>query len=141
MTDTTTMTVAPVAGLSEGELIKTDRMGRMRFSREQRDRILDAFEASGLSGADFAKRHGVKYQTFATWMQKRRQEKQAGSGSGPAGGAPVWVAELAEVELTPEAGDCSGLPLTLKLPGGIEMTLSAASQAPVAAALLQALAR
>jgi len=37
--------------------------------REQRERILDEYERSGLSGAKFAAVYGVKYQTFATWLQ------------------------------------------------------------------------
>ena len=69
------MTVAS-AGADEGSLIKIGRMGRMRFTREQREKILDAYEASGSSGTDFAKIHGIKYQTLATWVQRRRRERR-----------------------------------------------------------------
>lgn len=47
---------------------------------EQRKAILDEFERSGLPAAQFAARVGVKYQTFATWVQKRRK---TGDGAGP----------------------------------------------------------
>jgi hypothetical protein len=40
---------------------------------EHRERILDAFESSGMSGQAFAIHHGIKVQTFASWMQKRRR--------------------------------------------------------------------
>lgn len=70
------MTTVPSTGASEGSLIKIDRMGRMRFTREQREKILDAYETSGASGTDFAKIHGIKYQTLATWVQRRRRERR-----------------------------------------------------------------
>jgi len=47
-------------------------MGRLRITKEQRETLLDAFVSSGLSGTRFAATHGIKYQTFATWVQKRR---------------------------------------------------------------------
>jgi hypothetical protein len=38
---------------------KQDRTGGIRFRREQHDMLLDAWEASGLGGPQFAARHGV----------------------------------------------------------------------------------
>jgi hypothetical protein len=38
-----------------------------------REAILDEFEKSGLSGTKFAKARGLKYPTFATWIQERRK--------------------------------------------------------------------
>jgi len=58
-----------------GEILKTDVLGRIRIRPEEREKILDAFEASGMSGAAFAKLHGVKQQTFASWIQKRRRAR------------------------------------------------------------------
>ncbi len=58
-------------------LIRQDRLGRMRFTREQRESLLDAYEASGLTGPQFAALHGVAYQTFATWAQKRRKQSSS----------------------------------------------------------------
>jgi len=43
-------------------------MGRMQRTPEQRERILDEYERSGLSGPKFAAVCGVKYQTFAAWL-------------------------------------------------------------------------
>ena len=45
-------------------ILKSDRRGRIRFTPEQRTAILDAYDASGLSGPKFAQLHGVNYQTF-----------------------------------------------------------------------------
>lgn len=64
-------------------LIRQDRLGRFRFSKEQREALLDAFESSGMSGTSFATAHGVKYQTFATWVQKRKQPAASPSADRP----------------------------------------------------------
>ena len=56
-------------------ILKTDVLGRVRMPAERREAILDAFEQSGMSGQAFAKHLGVKYTTFATWIQKRRGER------------------------------------------------------------------
>ncbi|MGB0745066.1 MAG: IS66 family insertion sequence element accessory protein TnpA, partial [Opitutales bacterium] len=53
-------------------LLKTDRLGRVRMPCEKREQILDRFESSGMSGQAFARQIGVKYTTFAGWVQKRR---------------------------------------------------------------------
>lgn len=57
------------------QLLRTDALGRTRMSREQREIILDTFEASGMSGQAFALQHGIKIQTFASWIQKRRHAR------------------------------------------------------------------
>lgn len=36
-----------------------------------------SFERSGLSGTKYAELIEVKYQTFATWLQKRKRERGA----------------------------------------------------------------
>ncbi|SHJ08661.1 hypothetical protein SAMN02745181_1156, partial [Rubritalea squalenifaciens DSM 18772] len=56
-------------------LIKTDCIGRVRLDKKHREALLDTFEKSPLSGTKFAALHGVKYQTFATWVQNRKRER------------------------------------------------------------------
>ena len=56
-------------------ILKTDVLGRVRMPANRREAILDAFEQSGMSGQAFAKHIGVKYPTFATWIQKRRRDR------------------------------------------------------------------
>jgi hypothetical protein len=48
----------------KARFLKTDRLGRVRTPRDQREAILDAFEASALSRIEFAQVHGIKYQTL-----------------------------------------------------------------------------
>jgi transposase len=40
---------------------------------EQREAVLDEFERSGLPASKFAAHIGVKYPTFASWVQKHRK--------------------------------------------------------------------
>lgn len=68
---------------SAAQVLKTDVLGRVKTSRAQRERLLDEFERSGLSGTKFAAVAGVNYQTFASWMQKRRQATGAYSKVAP----------------------------------------------------------
>jgi len=58
-----------------GQILKTDVLGRVTVGREQREAILNAFEVSGMTGQAFALHHGIKIQTFASWIQKRRRAR------------------------------------------------------------------
>jgi len=66
---------------TDAEVLRIDRKGRVRFSRERREQLLDEFEKSGLSGAQFARTVGVKYPTFAFWRQQRQPSKPVPVGS------------------------------------------------------------
>src|SRR5215469_3425714 len=57
------------------QILKTDVLGRVSRSAEKREQILDEFERSGLKGRPFAKLIGVKYSTFACWVQARRRAR------------------------------------------------------------------
>lgn len=121
----------------DGEIIKTDCIGRIRVSCEHREKLLDAFESSGMSGQKFAAHCGVKYTTFASWIQKRRRERNeypAGHHAPP----ESLLQSLAEVELTPvkTTNDGSSIELPIELPGGAKLTLNHPEQAPLAAALI-----
>jgi hypothetical protein len=48
---------------ADGDLIKTDGKGRVRMRAEQREKLLEELERSGISGPQFATVVGVKYQT------------------------------------------------------------------------------
>ncbi|HRT56876.1 MAG TPA: hypothetical protein P5038_09640 [Candidatus Paceibacterota bacterium] len=61
----------------EPVLIKTDVLGRVHHTAEQRERILNEFERSGWSGPKFAFLVGVKYQTLAGWLQVCKRQRRA----------------------------------------------------------------
>jgi transposase-like protein len=67
-------------GERELAILKQDRLGRVRVPAEKREEILEAFDRSAMSAADFAAHVGVKYPTFANWIQRRRQKHKASSG-------------------------------------------------------------
>ena len=76
MTSTTSL-VASAEPTEPVALIKTDVLGRMHRTPEQRKKILQEYERSGLSGPKFAALCGVKYQTFASWLQCRKRPRNA----------------------------------------------------------------
>jgi hypothetical protein len=119
---------------ADGDLIKTDGKGRVRMPAEQREKLLEEFERSGISGPQFAAVVGVKYQTLAGWARKRRQRGQAKVIS-PV--SPVSAARWLEAEV---AGTSGSVPLILQLPGGVRVEVAAPKQAALAAVLVRALA-
>jgi hypothetical protein len=114
---------------SKSELLKLDVLGRVRTSRAKRDEVLDAFEASGMSGASFAKTHGIRYTTFANWVQRRRKLRvEARPGTGFA-------------EVVVRGGGGSSTRLRIVFPGGVCAEVGTAGEAALAAVLLKEIAR
>jgi transposase-like protein len=107
----------------------------VRASGEQRRRILAEFERSGCSAAQFARRAGIKYSTFANWVQLWRRRP-----SRPARKSPVRLLEaMLDQSQQPGAVDQNKSPLVLHLPGGARVELSDVKQVPLAVALVRAL--
>jgi transposase-like protein len=107
--------------------VTVDSKGRMRTTKEQRRIVLAEFERSGMSAAQFAQRAGVKYSTFAAWVQRYGRTKRPGLKS------PV---RLLEAVVTPTALTSA---LQVHLPGGARLDIREASQVPLVAALVRAL--
>src|SRR6185369_552146 len=107
-------------------VLKQDAAGRVWTPPERREAVLDEFEKSGLPAAQFAAHVGVKYQTFATWVQKRRKAREA---AGTSDGQTPMVPRLeAWVEATVESADndTEGA-LVVHLPGGAHVEVSNAA--------------
>jgi hypothetical protein len=107
-------------------LLKTDTRGRVLTPAPDRDALLDAFEQSGMSGAAFARLHGLRYSTFAYWRHARRKQ-HAPEALAPGG--------FREVAIRPDAASAPAL--TIELPGGGRFRLERADQLPLATALLR----
>lgn len=134
--------------------LRKDALGRVRTPREKREAILDEFEKSAVSAAGFARLHGIKYQTFTTWV-KRRRKKQRQQQS--AGGRkleredsspslqPHPRLELAEVVLEKASAQCErnparcSQPLRVKAAGGEVIEIASSDQLELAVELLRAL--
>ena len=131
------------------DLIKMDCLGRLIVCREHREALLDEFERGAMSGPAFSRHHGIKYQTFASWMQKRRRARRDYEPLSDAHG-PTLTKELrpsltlAEVTMAP-------LPLPLRheispsqslklnLPCGLSLEVSDRLQIPLLLDLIAAL--
>jgi hypothetical protein len=65
------------------QLLKVDVDGRVWMPRARREALLDEFERGGTPAAEFARLVGLKYPTFASWVQQRRRARAAGDGRRP----------------------------------------------------------
>jgi transposase-like protein len=111
-------------------ILKADRRGRLRYTPEQKQALIGAYETSGLSAPRFAAMHGVNYQTLVSWLKKRRQanpEHPALRSLVPAeleGGSPRHAASL---------------PVEILLPCGVRLAVHTPSQMNMAATLIREL--
>ena len=56
-------------------IMKTDRLGRLRNTPEQKKTMVHAYHASRLSVPRFAALHGVNYQTLVYWIKKTKSSE------------------------------------------------------------------
>ena len=133
---TSTTSLIPATKPTEPTFLKTDVLGRTHRTREQRERILDEYEHSGLSGPKFAALCGVKYQTFATWLQRRKRQRNAYPKRRVQHKVAARVQWL-EALVQPTAASTAGL--LLQLPGGVRVQISHEQHIALAAALVRAL--
>ena len=122
-TETTDLSTVPC------EILKMDCKGRVRVPARIREELLDRFESSGMSGTEFAAFYNLKYQTFATWRQKREKRLREESGQSQ-------TERFVELAIP---GEPPSTDLLLELPGGARMKLSTPVHARIAAELLKAL--
>jgi hypothetical protein len=134
--------------VEETGILKRDALGRVTMGQQQREAMLDAFEHSGLKAAQFARAAGVNYQTFASWVQRRRHERgdyvRESHGRSAAlrlVEAVVAVPDANHGEGEAQAATAPGAPLEVLLPGGARVLLTEVAQVPLVAQLLQVLSR
>ncbi len=87
---------------------KRDRRGRRITSVARIEELLRSYDESGQTQAAFARREGVKYATFAHWVQARRARGEAPLVQ--TGGKPVRFTEVrmpVRPNRLPEAGTMS----------------------------------
>jgi transposase-like protein len=121
----------------EVEILKSDARGRVRYSAEHRQRVLEEFERSGMSGAKFAQYAGVKYGTFAHWAQRRRREKADGRAKATEAKGAMQLIEA--VVSRSKEGEPALTGLELELAGGMRLRIRDLGQLKLAAALLREL--
>jgi transposase-like protein len=117
-------------------VLKTDRLGRVKTPVERREALVDEYERSGMSGQAFAGHYGIKYQTFATWVQKRGKERAArGPGKDPMGQMQLVEAVVEGGRAGLEHGKAA---VRVELPGGASVEVGDAGQAMLVGQLLRA---
>lgn len=114
--------------------VTVDTKGRVRTSKAQQCSILAEFERSGVSAAEFAKQSGIKYSTFAGWLQRRRRAK-------PKGQPPAMRLLEAVVEQAQGGAVSSAAAVIVHLADGSRIEITDLKQIPLAAALVRALAQ
>ncbi|MDE3068577.1 MAG: IS66 family insertion sequence element accessory protein TnpB [Verrucomicrobiota bacterium] len=133
---TTTDTIAD-QGMA---VLKRDGQGRVRMPAARREQLLDEFERSGLSGPKFAALAGLKYQTFATWAQKRKRQREAAKVPAAMPESVKWLEAVVE-QAHEAANRTGGASLVLQLPGGVRLEVADERQAALAAMVVRALAK
>jgi hypothetical protein len=129
-------------GLEDG-ILKKDVLGRVKTPRERREALLAEFDQSGMSGQKFAAWAGIKYPTWASWVQKRR--KEAGQTSPPKGrpkrNIPVrWLeAVVAKNGPVPESAPSGTAGIIVQGPVGVRIEINHAQQVSLAVQLLREL--
>ena len=118
------------------EIVKSDRRGRLCYTQEQRDALVKACKASGLSTPRFAAIHGVKYQTLAAWIHRRNLEAKPARSCLPQPASLMLVP--VERDITASSGVSGAMEVTL--PGGSTLLVTAPGHIPLAAALIRELA-
>jgi len=119
-------------------ILKTDALGRVRMPKDRREAILDAFERSGMSGQAFAARIGVKYPTFATWVQKRRRSRgdyKSREGKRKQAAEVTLFEAVVDLEATTAAASA----LEVETAQGLKLRIASSAEVALAAELLQAL--
>jgi transposase-like protein len=117
---TTTTKIEPMTALP------VDSRGRVRTPPEHRNKMMDLFEQSGLTGAAFAQLHGIRYTTFSHWRRVRRREREESNEE--------QSLTFREVDIHPSTSR-SGDGLLLELPQGVRVRLESPHQIPLVAAL------
>lgn len=143
------------AGPLGGEMIlKTDHRGRVRVPAAKREEILDAFERSAMSGAAFARSVGVKYTTFAHWVQRRSREcrdrnkgqedqalKKITGGSKAKPPLALLEAVIIEEPKEPEFTSSSHAGVEIETLGGLKLRVSTQADVALAVELVKALSQ
>ena len=138
--------------IGSSEVFKQDVLGRVRVPRQRREALLDEFEKSGSSGEKFARLAGIKYSTFANWVQKRRKRvvpektKACMSSEGNDPSETRGPIRLFEAQVEGDGAGGMRTPtgsqgLLIELPGGSRILVGSPVQLQMAAELVALVAQ
>ena len=115
-------------------ILKTDSRGRVHTPPQRRAELVAEFERSGLPATKFSALVGVRYQTFATWVQQHRKRQAARTGAAQSKTPTVRFAQVVLDEAPAQSKA-----LRVLLSGGVVLELVDRAQVPLAVQLIQAL--
>ena len=115
-------------------VLKTDQIGRLRYTPEQKKTMVDAYRVSGLSAPRFAA-HGVNYQTLVSWIKKDKQSSTSPKPECPPSRFLSLIPAMIEGSGNPAADGA----MEIFLPGGARLSITSASQVTLAVALIRQL--
>jgi transposase len=116
--------------MGQDQIVKVDRIGRIKTPRERREALLAEFDRSGMSGQQFAKWAGIKHCTFITWVQKRRRKGAPGQAEdkpAPTGAKSTvqWVEAVLEKATAKKSEvNPNTTVMIVQGPGGVRLELS-----------------
>ena len=128
--------------MTQDHILRKDTRGRVVVTAERRAGLLAQFDASGISGIQFAKLAGVKYTTLAYWLQQRRKRLKgtlAAAPSAPRGEPGPEVRWLEAVVAGEEKGNepATVFALVMHGPGGVWWKVENEDQARWTAVVLR----
>ena len=123
----------------DGKIVKRDVLGRVKTPRERREAILEEFDKSGMSGQKFAAWAGIKYTTFANWLQQRRKQRkgEGSSGAEPSDGVQWLEAVVTKPRRGRAPANLKAGGLMVHVAGGVRIEIAEAKQVSLAVQLLR----
>lgn len=103
------------------------RRAIQRHSAEERERLIEEYEASGLTRGDFADQKGINRWTFSSWFSKKMQKPKKRKSS-------VKFVE-ASVAPQPRSG---GIQARVELPKGVVLRIDGLSVKDLAGLIREA---
>ena len=108
--------------------LKADKLGRLRYTPEQKKTMVQAYRASGLSAPRFAAHHGVNYQTLVSWIKKDKN-----SSAPPASdGAPTRFFSLIPALIENSESPPAHQAIEIILPGAVRLSIHSTTQLALA---------
>lgn len=118
-------------------VLKTDQIGRLRYTPEQKKTMVDAYRASGLSAPRFAAHHGVNYQTLVSWIKKDKHSSTSTTSESSPSSFFSLIPAMIEGSGKPAADGA----MEISLPGGARLSITSTHHVALAAALIRELER
>lgn len=119
---------------SQTTTIKRDAWGRVLTSPKRRNELLDEYERTGVSPAQFARVKGIKLSTMCTWIKRRQLSQQQQKRVNLC--KKVSPVRFIEAVITSPRSL-----LTVELPGGARVSVESKEQIEGLSQLLITLAR